>query len=71
MRFVLKRILRGPQDSAAPARMIMQMHDELVLEVADSCVEEARRIIPGLMDQAAVLSVPLLVGVGGNWDEAH
>ena len=61
------------QDSAAPARMIMQVHDELVFEVADSYVEEARRIIPGLMAQAAELSVPLLVdvGVGGNWDEAH
>ena len=61
------------QDSAAPARMIMQVHDELVFEVADSYVEEARRIIPGLMAQAADLSVPLLVdvGVGGNWDEAH
>ena len=61
------------QDSAAPARMIMQVHDELVFEVADSYVEEARRIIPGLMAQAAELSVPLLVdvGVGGNWHEAH
>ena len=61
------------QDSAAPARMIMQVHDELVFEVADSYVEEARQIIPGLMTQAAELSVPLLVdvGIGGNWDEAH
>ena len=61
------------QDSAAPARMIMQVHDELVLEVAESYVDEARQIIPGLMAQAAELSVPLLVdvGVGGNWDEAH
>ncbi len=61
------------QESAAPARMIMQVHDELVFEVADSYVEEARQIIPGLMAQAAELSVPLLVdvGVGGNWDEAH
>ena len=61
------------QDSAAPARIIMQVHDELVFEVAESYVEEARRIIPGLMAQAAELSVPLLVdvGVGGNWDEAH
>jgi DNA polymerase-1 len=64
---------RWLRDSAAPARIIMQVHDELVFEVAESYVEEARRIIPGLMSQAAELSVPLLVdvGVGGNWDEAH
>jgi DNA polymerase-1 len=64
---------RWLQDSAAPARIIMQVHDELVFEVAESYVEDARRIIPGLMSQAAELSVPLLVdvGVGGNWDEAH
>ena len=73
MRFVLQRILHGLQNSAAPARMIIQAHDELVFEVTDSYVEEARRIIPGLMAQAAELSVPLLVdvGVGDNWDEAH
>jgi len=64
---------RWLQDSGAPARIIMQVHDELVFEVAESYVEEARRIIPGLMSQATELSVPLLVdvGVGGNWDEAH
>jgi DNA polymerase-1 len=57
----------------APARMIMQVHDELVFEVADNAVEDMRKQIVKLMNGAASLSVPLRVdaGVGANWDEAH
>ena len=57
----------------ADARMIMQVHDELVLEVAESEVETVCPQICDLMSQATELSVPLLVeaGVGDNWDEAH
>ena len=53
--------------------MIMQVHDELVFEVAEGAVEEARGRIRGIMEGAAQLAVPLLVevGVGGNWEEAH
>jgi DNA polymerase-1 len=53
--------------------MIMQVHDELVFEVATGEVEPVREQICHLMSQAAELSVPLLVeaGVGNNWDEAH
>jgi DNA polymerase-1 len=55
------------------ARMIMQVHDELVFEVADAQVESFREQIAGLMASAADLAVPLVVevGVGNNWDEAH
>lgn len=54
-------------------RMIMQVHDELVFEVAEPDVATARGEICRRMETAAVLSVPLLVeaGVGDNWDEAH
>jgi DNA polymerase-1 len=57
----------------ADARMIMQVHDELVFEVAAAEVEHMREQICGLMSEAAELSIPLLVeaGVGNNWDEAH
>jgi DNA polymerase-1 len=56
-----------------PARMIMQVHDELVFEVARSSVDAVREEIGRLMSGAADLSVPLKVdiGVGRNWDEAH
>ena len=59
--------------SAADARMIMQVHDELVFEVADNAVESISAQVCELMSGAASLDVPLLVeaGVGDNWDEAH
>ena len=54
-------------------RMVMQVHDELVLEVPEEELEWAREAIPRLMAGVAQLKVPLLaeVGVGPNWDEAH
>ena len=60
-------------DSAAQARMIMQVHDELVFEVAEDAVAEVQAVVIKQMEAAAELSVPLKVdvGVGDNWDEAH
>ena len=61
------------QDSGLDARVILQVHDELVLEVREDLVEQVREAICPLMSGAAQLDVPLLVeaGVGNNWDEAH
>jgi DNA polymerase I len=61
------------QSSRIPARLIMQVHDELVLEVADEAVESLVGQTRTHMIRAAELSVPLKVdvGVGRNWDEAH
>ena len=60
-------------ESAAPVRMIMQVHDELVFEVAEEAVGDVAPIIRERMCGAAQLSVPLVVdvGQGDNWDEAH
>ncbi len=60
-------------ESGLDARMVMQVHDELVLEVAEACLDT---VVDGLrehMTAAAELAIPLLVdvGVGDNWDEAH
>jgi DNA polymerase-1 len=54
-------------------RMIMQVHDELVLEVPDDELELVKRKLPELMAGVAQLKVPLTaeVGVGKNWEEAH
>ena len=61
------------QTEKPPVRMIMQVHDELVFEVADDAVDAAAAHIKGIMQGAAELKVPLIVdtGVGDNWDEAH
>jgi DNA polymerase-1 len=55
------------------ALLVMQVHDELVLDVPENEVELVARELPALMRNAATLSVPLLaeVGVGPNWEQAH
>lgn len=60
-------------DDQVDARMIMQVHDELVLEVADSQLDAVCDSLCERMSAAAELAVPLLVeaGRGRNWDEAH
>ncbi|MEX5505894.1 DNA polymerase I [Pseudomonas putida] len=59
--------------SGLDARVILQVHDELVLEVREDLVEQVKDEIRQHMSQAAQLDVPLLVeaGIGANWDEAH
>ena len=59
--------------SQTPARMIMQVHDELVFEVDTSAAEEVGLKVSELMSGVGLLDVPLVVdvGVGANWDEAH
>ena len=61
------------QSSGVPARLIMQVHDELVLEVADPAVPGLVGQLRAHMERAAELRVPLKVdvGIGRNWDEAH
>ncbi|WP_095159046.1 DNA polymerase I [Pseudomonas sp. Irchel 3E13] len=61
------------QNSGLDARVILQVHDELVLEVREDLVEQVREEIRPHMSGAAQLDVPLLVdvGIGANWDEAH
>jgi DNA polymerase-1 len=55
------------------AKLIMQVHDELVLEVPDGELDRVKDKVCELMQNVAKLDVPLVVeaGVGKNWDEAH
>ncbi|MGH7441245.1 MAG: DNA polymerase, partial [bacterium] len=55
------------------AKMIMQVHDELVFEVESAALNDVKREVPRLMSGAAQLKVPLVAdtGIGANWDEAH
>lgn len=61
------------KEHADEARMTMQVHDELILEVKESALDKIRSGLEKRMSAAAELDVPLLVeaGVGDNWDEAH
>jgi DNA polymerase-1 len=74
---IIKRAMIGVHEwcrsAESPARLIMQVHDELVLEVRADAVAQVREAVRAHMVNAATLSVPLRVdiGTGANWDEAH
>lgn len=54
-------------------KLLMQVHDELVFEVEESCLTEIESKVQQLMESAAQLNVPLVAeaGHGDNWDQAH
>jgi DNA polymerase I len=58
---------------ALSTKLVMQVHDELVLEAPETEVERVRTEVPALMSGVASLRVPLVVdvGIGRNWDQAH
>ena len=74
---IIKRAMIGidawTTRTASPARLIMQVHDELVFEVPEGLAPEFGAVLREHMVNAASLSVPLRVdvGTGANWDEAH
>ena len=61
------------QENDTEAHLVMQVHDELVFEVAESDLDELREAVVGLMSGAASLDVPLVVdtGAGPDWETAH
>ncbi|MCP5162374.1 MAG: DNA polymerase I [Hahellaceae bacterium] len=74
---IIKRAMIDVQSwldaSTFDARIILQVHDELVLEVKEDQIDQVRKELVSRMENAVQLNVPLLVetGVGNNWDEAH
>ena len=60
-------------DASLRARMLLQVHDELVFEVPEAEVDDTAALVKKVMGSAASLEVPLVLdtGVGYNWDEAH
>ncbi|MBX3704326.1 MAG: DNA polymerase I [Steroidobacteraceae bacterium] len=74
---IIKRAMIGVHawlaESKVAAHLVMQVHDELVLEVANASVEKVRRKVVEIMSGAAELAVALKVdtGSGPNWDDAH
>jgi DNA polymerase-1 len=55
------------------AKMLLQVHDELIFEVPDNEIEATSRVVKKTMENAAHLDVPLIVdiGIGHNWNDAH
>jgi len=73
IKLAMVRIYREMERRGFSSGMIMQVHDELVFEVAEDEIESAVELIKEGMEGVASLRVPLKVGVswGDNWDEAH
>lgn len=73
IKLAMIRVHRTLAEAGIPARMILQVHDELILEAEASCAEQAMAILRESMEQAVELSVPLAVDahIGKNWYEAH
>ncbi len=66
-------VQRWIDEEKLATKLVMQVHDELVLEVPNKELEQVKRELPGFMTGVAKLKVPLLVevGVGENWEQAH
>ena len=73
IKFAMISVQDWLQNVDLDAAMIMQVHDELVFDVAKADVDALCEGVETRMSGAANLSVPLLVatGIGSNWDEAH
>ncbi len=73
IKLAMIRVHKRLAEAGIPARMILQVHDELILEAEESCAGQAMEILRDCMEHAAALSVPLAVDahIGKNWFEAH
>jgi DNA polymerase-1 len=73
IRRAMVRLPGALQDAGLSARMLLQVHDELIFEVPDGEVEATAKLVSDVMESAARLSVPLTVdaGIGVTWAEAH
>ena len=74
---IIKRVMiKLPQqlrDARLGARMLLQVHDELLFDVPKKELEQTKSLVKKVMESTAELSIPLVVdtGYGLNWDEAH
>jgi DNA polymerase-1 len=73
IKMAMIRIDAELERKSLPARMIMQVHDELVFEVEASRARDVATLVQQEMESVVSLAVPLVVevGIGANWDEAH
>jgi DNA polymerase-1 len=72
IKLAMVQLQRELEAAALPARLLLQVHDELVLEAAPEALEAVLALTRETMERAVALSVPLVVetGVGPNWMDA-
>ncbi len=73
VKLAMRRVYGWLNAESLQSKMLLQVHDELILEVPPQELDLVKEMLPRLMAEVAQLRVPLLaeVGVGANWDEAH
>jgi DNA polymerase-1 len=73
IKIAMVRIAEALRSAGMDSRMLLQVHDELVLEVPDGESSAVRSMLPGLMQDALPLAVPVVVelGQGDDWFTAH
>jgi DNA polymerase-1 len=60
------------QKSGLDVQLILQVHDELVLETNDAILDEVSAVISEIMKEATLpINVPVNIGIGKNWEQAH
>lgn len=70
---LIKMAMLAIHDAKLPARMLLQVHDELILEVEESKAKDVAAQVKDIMENVVSLSVPLVAeaGIGPNWGAAH
>ena len=73
IKMAMIRVDKAIKQSHLDAELLLQVHDELVLEVANKDLDATSKLIKKAMEQVIGLSIPLIVeiGVGNNWKDAH
>ena len=73
IKMAMINVQKALAESDLDIKLLLQVHDELVFEVADKDVAEAEKMIKQIMESVVHLSVPLIaeVGVAQNWKDAH
>ena len=73
MKIALGRVPSALRDAGLSARLLLQVHDELVLEAPEAEAETAAKIVKRVMEDASPFTVPIIAayGIGDNWDDAH
>ncbi len=73
MKLAMVRVWRRLRRDQPAARLLLQVHDELLIELPEELLDPVRALVVQEMEQAAELAVPLLVetGVGRDWQQAH
>lgn len=72
IKIAMLRVSKALDEAGIDAHLIMQVHDELIVEASRDCAEQAKEILVREMENAAALAVPLTAeaGIGDNWYEA-